>query len=305
MQYTSSNEHANYPGDRRFWGQNPEPGAAISYFLKETPDDIRLIIRDDGGRIVREISSDNLKNFRSVGLNKFYWDMRHQPIETAAGRQGGGFGGGMGGGSSSPLVLPGTYRVTLLLSGRETGSRLLQIQGDPQIVISNADRKIHHDTILMLYDLQRPMNDASAASSTAGEQLRAIQDLLKTAASPPPSLTEATAALAKRFGGLNQQFSAAAPAGGRGAGGGAAQGMRGQINALRSQLMAFTTPLTTAQIQAARDSRAGLAKAIADLNDALTASLPALIKNLSGNKIQVPPMKPIPPVRLEGTGIQK
>jgi hypothetical protein len=62
--------------------------------------------------------------------------------------------------------------------------------------------------------------------------------------------------------------------------------------------MAFTTLPTPAQIQLARDSREELAKLIADLNDVLTAAIPALYKALSDNNLQAPPMKPIPPVKL-------
>jgi photosystem II stability/assembly factor-like uncharacterized protein len=305
VQFSPSNEHANYPGDRRFWGQNPEFGAAIQYYLKDTPDDIRITIRDAGGTMVRDLVTEDLKNARGTGLSRIYWDLRHQPVDTARGRSGQGpGGGGPGGGSAVPFVLPGDYRVTLTIAGREVGTRTVQVQGDPQIKISDADRRIHHDTALMLHELQRPLNEATAAINAAGEQVRAVQDLLTSMASPPPALKEAADALAKRLAGLTQQLGAGnAPAGGRGGGGGA-QGVRGQLTAVRSQILAFTALPTAAQMQQARDSRDEVARLIADLNDLLTAALPALFKALADNKLQPPQVKPIPTIKLDARTTQ-
>ncbi len=293
IQFSPSNEHANYPGDRRFWGQNPEVGAAISYYVKDAPEDIRITIRDAAGSVARDLSPEDLKNSRTTGVNRVYWDLRHQPVDAARGRSGPG-----GGGSASPFVLPGDYRVTLTVSGREAESRMLQVQGDPQITISDADRKIQHDTALMLHELQRPLNEANAAISAANEQVRAVQDLIKPLPNAPAPVTEAAEALVKRLAGLAQQLGAGTPsAGGRGAGAGA-QGLRGQLTAVRSQIMAFTALPTPAQLQLARDSREVLAGLIADLNDVLTTALPALYRALADNKIQPPPAKPIPPIKM-------
>jgi hypothetical protein len=201
-------------------------------------------------------------------------------------------------------VLPGDYRVTLTIAGREAGTRTGQVQGDPQIKISDADRRIHHDTALMLHELQRPLNEATAVINAAGEQVRAVQDLLTSVAGPPPALKEATDALAKRLAGLTQQLGAGnAPAGGRGGGGGA-PGVRGQLTAVRSQILAFTALPTAAQMQQARDSRDEVARLIADLNDLLTAALPALFKALADNKLQPPQVKPIPPIKLDARTTQ-
>jgi hypothetical protein len=175
---------------------------------------------------------------------------------------------------------------------------MLQVQGDPQITISDADRKIQHDTALMLHELQRPLNEANAAITAANEQVRAVQDLIKPLANAPAPITEAAEALVKRLAGLAQQLGAGAPpAGGRGAGAGV-QGLRGQLIAVRSQITAFTALPTPAQLQLARDGREALAELIADLNDVLTAALPALYQALADNKIQPPPAKPIPPVKM-------
>jgi hypothetical protein len=301
VQFNLSDDHANYPGDRRFWGQNPEFGAPISYYLKDAPKNIGITVRDGRGAIVRELSGEDLRNYRNAGLNRFYWDLRHQPLEAGRGRGGGGFGGG---GSSGPFVLPGAYKVSLTVDGRDVGSRSMRVSGDPQVQISDTDRKLQHDTALALHDYQRAFNDAAAALSSVNDQLRVAQDLLKQAANAPAAAVSAADSLAKRLAAITQQLGAGAQTGGgggRGGGlGGGAQPIRNQIPGIKSQIMASTSAPTMLQMQVARESRELLVKLIPDLNNAATAALPALFKILSDNKMNPPPLKPIPPVALTG-----
>jgi photosystem II stability/assembly factor-like uncharacterized protein len=197
MQFNPSNEYASFAGDRRFWGTNPEFGAAISFYSKEAPKDVRLTVRDSAGAVVREMSGADLKNVHNSGINRTYWDLRHQPVETPRGR--GAQGGGGGGASPGPFVLPGEYRVTLTVDGREVGTRPVRVLGDALIKISDTDRKTQHDTALALNELQRSMNEAAAAVGAANDEIRTIQDLLKLVASPPSTATSAADALTKRF----------------------------------------------------------------------------------------------------------
>jgi len=305
FQFSPSDDHANYPGDRRFWGRNPEFGAPVSYYLKDVPKDIRITIRDGHGAIVREMSVDDLLNYRSAGLNRFYWDLRHQPLESGRGGRGGVGGGGFGGGGSfGPFVLPGAYKISLTVNGRDVGSRSMRVSSDPQVQISDADRKLQHDTALALHDYQHAFNDASAALSSVNDQLRAAQDLLKQAANAPAAAVAAADSLAKRLAVITQQLGAGAQAGGgggRGGGpGGGAQPIRNQIPGIKSQIMASTSAPTLLQMQVARESRELLVKLIPDLNNAAAAALPELFKILSDNKMNPPPLKPIPPVKVTG-----
>src|SRR5262249_33153015 len=153
----------NYPGDRRFWGQNPEFGAGISFYLEEAPKDIRIAIADNAGNTIREYKSDDLKNSKDGGLNRLYWDLRHQPVAASAG----------------PFVLPGDYRVTLNLEGRAISSRSVHVTSDPAAKISDADRKLQHDTALTLHKLQSASIEAATTASTAAGQIRDLQESLK------------------------------------------------------------------------------------------------------------------------------
>ena len=61
-------------GQKHFRGQNPDPGTAISYWLKNNADSARISITDITGREVRAIDSP-----KSAGLNRWRWDMRSGP----------------------------------------------------------------------------------------------------------------------------------------------------------------------------------------------------------------------------------
>jgi hypothetical protein len=180
----------------------------------------------------------------------------------------------------------------------------MRVSSDPQVRISDADRKLQHDTALALHDYQRAFNDASAALSSVNDQLRAAQDLLKQAAHAPAAAVSAADALAKRLAAITQQLGANAQAGGgggRGGGpGGGAQPIRNQIPGIKSQIMASTSAPTLPQMQVARESRELLVKLIPDLNNAAAAALPELFKILSDNKMNPPPLKPVPPVKATG-----
>jgi photosystem II stability/assembly factor-like uncharacterized protein len=306
VQFPSTNEFANYPGDRRFYGQNPESGAFINYYLKEEPKDIRLTIRNPAGAVIRELSADDLRNNRKTGLNRVYWDLRHQPVEAPRGQTG---RGGFGGGSAGPFVLPGDYRITLSVNSAEVGTRAVHVQADPAQRMSDAERRLYHDTVWMLHELGRTINEASAAVGAANDQLRTLQDALKPVANPPAALKTATDALSGRLAPLVQQFAVSnAPAGGRGGGGrgsGASeppatgvQRVRTQASSLKNLLMSWTAAPTAAQIQLARTSRAELAEILSELNDVLTKALPALHKSFTDQALPVPPLKPIPAIKL-------
>ncbi|HTR76806.1 MAG TPA: hypothetical protein VMH39_01790, partial [Gemmatimonadaceae bacterium] len=123
---------------------NPQYGAIISYYLKNTPagatrlgEDSLLVatIRDAKGKVVRTQSLPAI-----AGYHRVAWNLRANPEETAAGRggRGGGAGaggggggggfGGRGGGAQGPPVPAGKYSMTL---ERKVDGKLVQV-GQPQ-----------------------------------------------------------------------------------------------------------------------------------------------------------------------------
>jgi hypothetical protein len=306
-----SNAHANYPGDRQFWGQNLEPGALISYHLDREPQEIALTIRNERETIVRVFGGDDLKTARRAGLNRMSWDLRHQPIPAPIG------------GANGPFVLPGRFTVTLSIDGKDVATRTVQVDGDPLIQISDADRALQHDTALGLHELQRAANNAAIALRGAREQLRTIQDALKLAAPPSPerkstadNLEQRMSALARQLGtpappqgaavdaeeqsgnvvDLSQELSRLHQTGGAG-GGPAAQPLRDLLGALKGQITASTSGPTPAQLQRARELREDLEHAVTEFNDIVSTALPSLYKAvLEGRQT----LTPTPPITLPG-----
>jgi hypothetical protein len=144
------------PNDQCF-GQNPPPGASLNYYLKSTPQgDVRITVSDESGHIVRAL--DGSKN---TGINRVWWDLRYEapakamlrtkpakhshtkmgpdgwrPLITYASAQG-------------PLAAPGTYSVTLSVSGQEFSQALI-VKKDPNTNGSVADVRAQVRTLLEL-----------------------------------------------------------------------------------------------------------------------------------------------------------
>jgi hypothetical protein len=244
---------------------------------------------------VREMSGDDLRAARSAGLNRTYWDLRHQPIEAPRGGRAGGPGGG--GGSAGPFVLPADYRVTLTVDGREAGTRTVRVLGDPEAALSDADRKAQHGTALMLHELQRTMGEMDRAIAAANDQVRAIQDLLK--ATPVPTVATAADAAVKRLADLARQLGpAASPGGGRGGGPAGPPTVRSRVSATKNQIMGWTAKPTVAQARTARDSRNEVARIVGDLNHVTAVIIPALYKAAADVKLKPPALAPFARIKL-------
>ena len=121
-------------GSKYFRGPNPQPGTAISYYLKSAPtDDVKITISDYTGKVVRTLTGT-----KDIGLNRVQWNLRGEPVPLPAGF--GGFGGGGGGGGGfgglanlgRPLEA-GTYQVKLSVNGKDYTTKVV-IENDPGIM---------------------------------------------------------------------------------------------------------------------------------------------------------------------------
>jgi photosystem II stability/assembly factor-like uncharacterized protein len=315
--------------DKPFFGKNPAYGALITYYLANEAKDVALRIRDAAGLQVREIAGNDLRNFRKAGLNRFNWDLRHQPLAPVpglgGGPGGGGGGGGFGGGGNNgPNVLPGEYRVTLVVDGKDISTKSVRVNADPDMPITDAERRTWHDTAMSLHDMQKIANDAAAAVSALGSQVQAVEALSRSAtnvsAAAKAAITDAQTKLAdlRRRLGLNPPpaiapGSEAAPyeanqgpggagagAGGGGGGGGGGfggqqQNVRGQIGQTKGQVMGSTSMPTAQQIRIAGEQREDLTKVVADTN-ALIAAVPALYDTLGAPNLKPAARTPIGPL---------
>jgi photosystem II stability/assembly factor-like uncharacterized protein len=116
-------------GAKNFRAQNPQPGTAISYYLKSAAtDDVKITVSDITGKVIRTMSGT-----KDAGINRVQWNLRGDPPPRPAGGGGrgggGGGGGGFGGGFGAPPVEPGTYLVKLTVGGKEITTKV-EVEAD-------------------------------------------------------------------------------------------------------------------------------------------------------------------------------
>jgi photosystem II stability/assembly factor-like uncharacterized protein len=302
MQFNPANDRG-FIADKPFFGKNPTYGAAISYYLAKPQTNVALRIRDAAGTQVREITGNDLRDARGAGVNRVYWDLRHQPLVPPAGQpQGGGGGGGGGGfgggGNNGPNVLPGDYRVTLVVDGKDVATKTVRVSGDKDMPMTDAERKTWHDTALGLHELQRVANASAEAVTTLGTQLTSAEALLKTAANPPSAGKTAIADANTKLADLRRRLGLNQPQGGGGGGGGfgGQQGnTRGQLGQVKGQIMGSTSMPTQQQVRQAGELREDMAKVIADTNELINA-IPALYDALGASGAKPTALKPVGPL---------
>lgn len=198
-------------GDRRYWGENPKPGAPITFYVDEAAADLRLLVRDGQGRTVRTFTREAIGHVEPRRAHRVQWDLRYDPLPTPeAWTVPAGvtafFTGAQKRAHSyqeivraeleptvGPFVLPGTYEVALEVNGRVASTATVEVRPDPLVDISDADRQTWHDVALELHRLQgeayaaaprvealeRQRAALDAAGSTDAE-LRPVLDRLST-----------------------------------------------------------------------------------------------------------------------------
>jgi photosystem II stability/assembly factor-like uncharacterized protein len=92
--------------NRRYAGENPSPGAAISYALTKPAENVSLKVVDAEGKTIRQLRVPS----RNAGLHSTTWDLT-RTVEVA-GRPGGSGGGGEGRGGGEARSESGEARPT-------------------------------------------------------------------------------------------------------------------------------------------------------------------------------------------------
>jgi hypothetical protein len=115
-----------------------------------------------------------------AGVNRIVWNLRYTPPPVPGEGGGGGRGGGGGfggfGGGGGYLVEPGDYTVKITL-GTDTDTKTVQVEEDPRIEISPADRAARLDAEKKGVQLTRDL----AAAQTEIVSLKTALDATMTA----------------------------------------------------------------------------------------------------------------------------
>jgi photosystem II stability/assembly factor-like uncharacterized protein len=288
----ANDQMKGFEGDRLFLGMNPAPGTTLAYRLRADAKEVKWTIRDGGGAVVREIAGDAMQGRNKAGLNIVKWDLRVQPLTPLPGAPtgGGGFGGAT---NNGPFVLPGTYRATLSVDGRDAQTVNVTVRGDPEIPISDVDRKIWFDTAMDLHQMQARANEAAELVQNLNQQLALLQEQSKSRALSS-GVKQSMDALQKELEVLRRRLAlgGGGPGGGGGFGGGT-ENVRGRIGQLKNAIQGSTSVPTNTQLQQIREVKAALPIVI-DQANATATKLPALVKEMLGAGAIFPALKPVP-----------
>ncbi|MGD9904207.1 MAG: WD40/YVTN/BNR-like repeat-containing protein [Vicinamibacterales bacterium] len=267
-----------FEGDRLFLGLNPAPGATLAWRQAADAKDVRWVIRD-GSQQVREIAGDEMRDRTTAGLQIVKWDLRVQPLRPLppppGGAPGGGGGGGGfgGGGNNGPFVLPGSYRATLRVDGKDVQTVTVAVRGDPQITITDADRRQWFDAAKGLHDLHADATRAAEVVQNASAQLTLLGDQTRDA-TVPEGAKKTMDTLSSDLERLRRRL-------GLGAGGGFGntENLRGRVGQLKNAVMGATAAPTATQTAQIREVRAALPKLVEEAN-AAGRRVPDLVREL-------------------------
>jgi hypothetical protein len=259
---------------------------------------VALRIRDASGTQVRELTGDDLRDARGAGINRVQWDLRHQPLTAIAGQPagGGGGGGGSGGGAlNGPNVMPGDYRVTLVVDGRDVATRTVRVSGDKDMPMTDAERRTWHNTALDLHDLQRLVNTAVDTVNTLVTHVTAAEALFTNAAAAPAAAQTAIGDVQAKLADLRRRLGINEQGGLAGGGFGAQPHVRGQLGQVKGQIMNSTSMPTVQQIRQAGELRQDMAAVVADVNTAI-AAVPEIYDAMNAPGAKPAALKPLGPL---------
>src|SRR2546426_95699 len=135
-------------------GQNPPPGAIVTYSLPAAQD-VTLEFVDAKGAVVTRVSSTERNGPAGTpGLHRDAWDMRYA---DAHGIDGGTFLAG--GNLRGPVAVPGTYEVRMKTGG-QTLTQPLRIVVDPKSEAKATDLQEQFDLLIAIRDKVSAVHDA-------------------------------------------------------------------------------------------------------------------------------------------------
>jgi photosystem II stability/assembly factor-like uncharacterized protein len=187
------------PGDTR--GQGGGEGASASEAGGQAGGEgaateagtVELTVSDAAGNHVRTLEGPG-----GAGVHEVQWDWRYDaPYEAE--RRGGGGGGFGGGAPQGPIVMPGSYSVSLSLGG-ETYSAEVEIEADPRRPMATADRLARQDVLMALHELAKPLYDATQRTDRLVDQMAEAEELLDQHDGAPEALTDELGAIQEELG---------------------------------------------------------------------------------------------------------
>ena len=117
-------------------------------------------------------------------------------------------------------MLPGVYNVSLIVDGKSIETRPLRVMADPEVSLTEVERKRMYDMAMEMHDLQKRVSDVNSAFTAVNRQIPAIQKTMEGRSDLPADVKTSFESADKSL--LEMTAKLAPPAGGRGGGGGGA-----------------------------------------------------------------------------------
>jgi len=187
--------------------------------------------------------------------------------------------------------LPGTYKATLSVNGRDAQTIDVVVKGDPEITITEMDRRTWFETARDLHQLQAKANDVAEMVQNAFAQVQTLQNQTRGVTLSPNAKQELDNVV-KEFEAVRRRLGLGQQGGGGGFGGNT-ENLRGRFGQMKGQVMSSTALPTNTQMMQIREMRAALPGLI-DQANAVVAKVPGLVKDLVGNGAIFPAIKPVP-----------
>ena len=76
-------------------------------------------------------------------------------------------------------MLPGVYNVSLIVDGKSIETRPLRVMADPEVSLTEVERKRMYDMAMEMHDLQKRVSDVNSAFTAVNRQIPAIQKTME------------------------------------------------------------------------------------------------------------------------------
>lgn len=180
-------------------GKNAPNGVLVNYYLKETPkEELKLqfltmtndtIITFSSKKDLKgepfKVSKDFYENpdapkpnsvSTTVGLNRFVWNMRYADATEIQGEKAPMWAGN----TTGPKVVPGQYKVRLILGDKMVKEEIAEIKKDPRVDATDADFKAQFDLLMKIHkkldESHRNINDIREIRKAVTEYMKAVKD---------------------------------------------------------------------------------------------------------------------------------
>ena len=180
-------------------GKNAANGVLVNYYLKEPPkEELKLqfltmtndtIITFSSKKDLKgepfKVSKDFYENpdapkpnsvSTTAGLNRFVWNMRYADATEIQGEKAPMWAGN----TTGPKVVPGQYKVRMILGDKLVKEEIAEIKKDPRVDATDADFKAQFDLLMKIHkkldDSHRNINDIREIRKAVTEYMKAVKD---------------------------------------------------------------------------------------------------------------------------------